>query len=233
MRSSERNKGTDDQATNSQDGWRRVPCHRQAKRADRVTYDHCDRSDKGVSMSSDSSTNTPRHPFICQVNRQRESYYHHRFHSFIRPSAHAPIACEKHPRIRLARFPKFPTAVKPQPMLPYCSEPGQWSSNVHPLCVAWPELFADVSAPFGIQLRVDSKIRQCMDLPPLDTYRRPLCHFPLGTLTFMGSQYSRDDTWRLRSPRKCQREELSRLWEASRSGTEFMYRLSQRLTNPL
>lgn len=169
-------------------------------------------------MSSDSSA-TPQHPFIRQVNRQTNSHYHHRFHSH--------QSRVKSIRRRLL-FDSEISNLSGHNQRSSLFQTGPVALERLPLCIFWSESFAGALAPFGIQLRVDSnglsRTRHYTDPPPLGKHQWPLCHCPLAMTTSMTTQDQATTCGVCGVPRECQHEELSRLWVASRSGTEFMYR---------
>ena len=125
-------------------------------------------------------------------------------HSFLRPPTHQSRAKSIRGHIQF------------NPQIFQCSLSFRTGPVVFkrcPLCVFLPELFADASAPFGIQPRADSKNRQRMDLPLLEIISGHCATPPWGWYLpgdFRGISGPRDDMQRLRSStRRRRRNELS------------------------
>ena len=110
--------------------------------------------------------------------------------------------------------------------IPHCSKPGQWPSNVLPF-VSLDRIFPQThSLHLGFHFALTRMGSPRTVIARTFYHQWPLCHSLLGMATSQTSQGLVTTCARgIRGdPRERRREELSRLWEASRSGTEFMYR---------
>ena len=170
----------------------------------------------GIRKDEPSHIATPQYPFIRQINRQTNSHYHHRFHSH--------QSRVKSIRRRLLFDSKNFQPVRPRSTFSIVSNRSSGPRTSSPLCISGRSF----SLTLSLHLGFNSALIQ-MDSPE-PVVARTLSHrsVSIGVLCATASSMTCQDQATTCGvcgvPRECQHEELSRLWVASRSGTEFMYR---------